>query len=94
MNSLEIENGISHIYNNDKRLAAIIDKVGECKIKSRNDHYLSLLRSIIGQQLSVLVADVIEQRFMNYFDKKPTPEKILKADVESFIANKQQPVKS
>ncbi len=86
MNSLEIENGISHIYNNDKKLAAIIDKVGECKIKSRKDHYLSFLRSIIGQQLSVRVADVIEKRFMNYFDNEPTPEKIIKADVESLRA--------
>ncbi len=86
MNSLEIENGILHIYNNDKKLAAIIDKVGKCKIKSRKDHYLSFLRSIIGQQLSVRVADVIEERFMNYFDNKPSPEKILKADVESLRA--------
>ncbi len=86
MNSLEIENGISHIYINDKKLAAIIDKVGECKIKSRKDHYLSLLRSIIGQQLSVKVADVIEQRFMKFFKNKPSPEKIIKADVESLRA--------
>ncbi len=86
MNSLEIENGISHIYNNDKKLAAIIDKVGECKIKQRKDHYLSFLRSIIGQQLSVQVANVIESRFMNYFENKPTPEKILNADSEILRA--------
>jgi len=84
MKSLLIENGILHIYNNDKRLAEVIDKVGKCKIKPRKNHYFSFLRSIIGQQLSVKVADVIANRFWDFFENEPTPEKIMAAEIESL----------
>ncbi len=84
MKSLEIENGISHIYNNDKKLAGIIDQVGRCTLRPKRDHYLSLLGSIISQQLSVRVADIIEERFIKYFDGNPTPEKIIVADTENL----------
>ena len=77
MNSTEIENGISHIYNNDKRLATVIDIAGRCDLKPKKDYYHSLLRAIVGQQLSTVVADVIQERFFGYFNDKPLPEKII-----------------
>ncbi len=84
MKSLLIENGILHIYNNDKRLAEVIDKVGKCTIRPRKNHYFSFLRSIIGQQLSVKVAEVIANRFWDFFENEPTPEKIMTAGIESL----------
>ena len=77
MNSIEIENGISHIYNNDKRLAAVIDVTGRCELKPKKDYYHALLGSIIGQQLSTVVAGVIREKFFAYFNGKPLPEKII-----------------
>ena len=77
MNSAEIENGVDHIYNNDKRLAVVIDAAGMCDLRPKKDYYHSLLRAIIGQQLSTVVADVIEERFFDYFNNKPLPEKII-----------------
>lgn len=77
MNSTEIENGISHIYNNDKRLATVIDAAGGCDLKPKKDYYHALLRAIVGQQLSTAVADVIQERFFGYFNNKPLPEKIV-----------------
>lgn len=84
MKSLLIENGILHIYNNDKRLAEVIDKVGKCTIRPRKNHYFSFLRSIIGQQLSVKIAEVIANRFWDFFENEPTPEKIMAAEIESL----------
>lgn len=78
MNSIEIENGITHIYNNDKKLAVIIEAAGECTLRQRKDYYHSLLRAIVGQQLSTIAAGVIRARFFNYFNLKPTPEDIIK----------------
>lgn len=78
MNSIEIENGISHIYNNDKKLATIIEAAGVCTIRPRKDHYHSLLRSIVGQQLSTTAAGAIRERFFDYFNHKLFPEDILK----------------
>jgi len=77
MNSMEIENGVNHIYNNDKKLAAVIDAVGQCNLKPEKDYYHALLRSIVGQQLSTVVADIIQERFFSYFNNKPLPEKII-----------------
>ncbi len=77
MNSNEIENGIIQIYKNDPNLAKIIDITGPCKLTTKRNYYHSLLRSIIGQQLSIIVAEVIWQRFLNYFIKQPNPEDIL-----------------
>jgi DNA-3-methyladenine glycosylase II len=77
MNSIEIENGISHIYNNDKRLAAVINAAGSCNLKPKQDYYYSLLRSILGQQLSTVAAGVIKERFFSYFNYKPLPEDIV-----------------
>lgn len=79
MNSIEIENGIDYIYNNDKRLAIIIESVDHCDIRPKRDYYHALLRSIIGQQLSTIVADVIQDRFFDYFNNNPLPENILAA---------------
>ena len=77
MNSIEIENGINHIYSNDKKLAQVIDAVVSCNLKPKRDYYHALLRAIIGQQLSTVVADVIQERFFSFFNYKPLPEKIL-----------------
>lgn len=77
MNSFEIENGVKHIYVNDNALAKVIDATGLCTIRPRKNHYYNLLGSIIGQQLSIIVADVIEKRFFKFYDNKPTPENIL-----------------
>lgn len=78
MNSIEIENGIRHIYSNDKKLARIIDAAGDCTIRPKKDYYHSLLRSIVGQQLSTIAAGAIKKRFFDYFDSKPLPQDILK----------------
>ncbi len=80
MNSSEIENGIRHIYSNDKYLAKVIDISEPCKIHPKKNYYNAVLRAIIGQQLSPNVAQIIFIRFMEYFNGKPMPELIIKAD--------------
>ena len=77
MNSIEIENGISHIYNNDKKLAAIIDAAGPYNLKPKQDYYHALLRSIVSQQLSTVVAGAITERIFSFFNYKPLPEDII-----------------
>ena len=77
MNSFEIENGISHIYNNDKKLAAIINASSPFNLKPKQDYYYSLLRSIIGQQLSTVAANAIKERFFRHFSYRPLPENII-----------------
>lgn len=77
MNSREIENGVKHIYNNDPALAEIIESAGECNISRKKDYYHAMLRSIIGQQLSVKAGDAIESKFFLFFKNNPSPENII-----------------
>lgn len=56
----------------------LIRKHGILKIGKQKNIYLILCSSIISQQLSARVADVIYQRFLNLFNTKtPEPKEIL-----------------
>lgn len=77
MNSNQITKGIKHIYNNDIKIARIIDISEKCDLEPHNKYYYSLLKSIVGQQLSVKAAASINKRFFTFFDGKPLPQNIL-----------------
>jgi DNA-3-methyladenine glycosylase II len=76
MNFTEIENGINHIYNNDKYLAKIIKVCEPCLLTPQKDYFKMLLRSIIQQQLSIKSAAAIHGRFIKYFKGNLRPESI------------------
>ncbi len=48
------------------------------------EHFVRLIRSIVGQQLSVKAAGTIFTRFQKLFDGKITPERVLKIDKEKM----------
>ena len=53
----------------------------------RPEHYSALVRSIVGQQLSVRAARAIHARLLEYFGgSEPTPDEILAADPEAMRA--------
>jgi DNA-3-methyladenine glycosylase II len=69
----------------DKKLAKIIDHVGEVKLKKRSDLYLHLLRAIVAQQLSTQAADTIWGRFIDLFeDQHPAPKPLLLMEPEKI----------
>jgi len=69
-------------------MARIIDRVGPCRLgeprageAAAPDHYGALLRSIVGQQLSVAAARSIYGRLVaRYGGRTPTPEDLLADD--------------
>jgi DNA-3-methyladenine glycosylase II len=73
-------------------LAALIDAVGplgdaRAGRPGRDDHYGALVRTITGQQLSVLAARAIYGRLTARFgDRPPTPQEILDDDPEELRA--------
>lgn len=73
----EIEKGILHLTKNDNRIATLIKKNRKCNLQPHNDYFISLLGSIIQQQLSIKAADSIYNRFLNLTGKNPTPEVVL-----------------
>lgn len=79
------QKAMDHLIKHDSILRDVVVKVGLLETRSSTDYYLTLTESIISQQLSVKVADVIYARFVNLFpDKKVTPEEVLKRDTEDM----------
>jgi len=69
---------INHLRRTDPVLAEIIEKVGAYRIEFREPDFETLVKSIVYQQLSGRVANVIFGRLVNAAGGKLTPENILK----------------
>lgn len=75
---------IKHL-SKDKVMAAVLKKQEPLKLVKRKNFFHHLCASIISQQLSVRVADVIHGRYLDIFDgKEPLPEAVLKIPVEKL----------
>jgi DNA-3-methyladenine glycosylase II len=62
----------------DKRLKKLIEEVEPYALEKRKNVCLRLCASIMSQQLSTKVAEVIYKRFLALYDgKEPTPQQIL-----------------
>ncbi len=72
----------------DPRLRPVIRRAGPCGLAPRTKYFELLVASIISQQLSTKVADVIFKRFTDLFPGRrfPTPEEILEMPDETLRA--------
>ncbi|QIZ07621.1 DNA-3-methyladenine glycosylase 2 family protein [Priestia megaterium] len=68
---------LEYLSKKDPILGRLIDIIGQLALYKREDHYISLVKSIIGQQLSVKAAGTIIARFMNFTGCTITPDKII-----------------
>jgi DNA-3-methyladenine glycosylase II len=78
---------MSHVkhLSKDKTLSKALKQVGRIDLKKRKNVFASLCRSIMSQQLSTKVADVIHSRFINLFGgKEPTPEQLLNTEHDTL----------
>jgi DNA-3-methyladenine glycosylase II len=81
-----------HLRASDPVLAGLIERVGKLPSSrdgrpERDDHYGALVRSIVGQQLSVLAARAIYGRLTDrYGGRPPTPAEILAEEPEELRA--------
>ena len=70
------------LLNMDDKMRALISKYGIPDLKPGKDYFLSLLRSIVFQQVSGKAANTIFKRFIKLIPKnsKITPKEVLKLD--------------
>ena len=71
---------LSHLRSADPRLAAVIDRVGECAFAPRAEgtHFGAVARAIVYQQLSGKAAGTIHRRFEElYGGRAPTAAELL-----------------
>ncbi|HAN37791.1 MAG TPA: DNA-3-methyladenine glycosylase 2 family protein [Chitinophagaceae bacterium] len=75
---------VQHFLQKDKKLASIVREPLPALTLQKNIP-LQLMRSIMGQQLSTKVADVIYQRFLTLCGtKNPSPKKVLTLSDEAL----------
>ncbi len=66
--------GCLYLSRADPILRGLIRQVGPCRLAPRRDYFVTLCDSIISQQLSVTVAEVIFNRFAGLYPSgRPTP---------------------
>lgn len=76
---------VAHL-SKDEKLKRLIEQHGVFKLRKRKDLWLYLCYSIMSQQLSTKVADVIQQRFLNLYGGGPTPQQVLDTPPEKLRA--------
>ncbi len=76
---------VAHLQKADPVLAAIIERVGPCRIQFRSPEFQTLVRSIVYQQLSGRVALRIFERLLDLTpERRLTPEAILALTAEQM----------
>jgi DNA-3-methyladenine glycosylase II len=82
---------LAHLRAADPVLARLLDEQGPPDLRrdpsrpAPGDHYAALVRSIVGQQLSVVAARSIYRRLLEHFGgRPPTPEEVLAADPDEM----------
>jgi DNA-3-methyladenine glycosylase II len=82
---------VAELAGSDPVIAALVDRFGELSIEARRrrrprvDAYGMLLRSVVGQQLSVKAAATIYGRVLELFGgKPPPPQELLDAEPQAL----------
>jgi DNA-3-methyladenine glycosylase II len=76
---------IAHL-SKDEKLKKLIEEHGPFKLKKQKSLYLYLCYSIMSQQLSTKVADVIRRRFIELYGGEPLPLQIVDTPPEKLRA--------
>jgi DNA-3-methyladenine glycosylase II len=74
-----------HLVKKDRVMKRLIPQFGEACLQSRGDAFVTLARSIVGQQVSVKAAQTVWDRFA-LLPRKITPANVLKLKVDDMRA--------
>ena len=74
-----------HLMKKDRVMKRLIPQFGEASLQSRGDAFVTLARSIVGQQVSVKAAQTVWDRFAQ-LPRKITPTNVLKLKVDDMRA--------
>lgn len=76
---------VAHL-SKDQQLKKLIETHGMLQLKKQKNLYLYLCYSIMSQQLSTKVADVIRRRFIDVYGGEPTAKQIIETPFEKLRA--------
>jgi len=79
------EEACKHLVKKDRVMKRLIPQFGDACLQSRGDPFVTLARSIVGQQISVKAAQSVWDRFA-VLPRKLTPANVLKLKVDDMRA--------
>jgi DNA-3-methyladenine glycosylase II len=79
------EEACKHLAKKDRVMRRLIPQFGDACLQSRGDAFMTLARSIVGQQISVKAAQSVWDRFA-VLPRKMTPANVLKLKVDDMRA--------
>jgi len=79
------EEACRHLAKKDRVMKRLIPKFGDACLESHGDAFVTLARSIVGQQISVKAAQSVWDRFAA-LPRKLTPRNVLKLKVDDMRA--------
>jgi DNA-3-methyladenine glycosylase II len=80
------QDACAHLMKKDRVMRKLIPQFGDACLESRGDPFVTLARSVVGQQISVAAAQTIWDRFAKLAKAKLTPAKVLKLKVDDMRA--------
>jgi DNA-3-methyladenine glycosylase II len=75
----------AHLAKKDRVMKKLIPQFGNAILETRGDAFVTLARSIVGQQISVKAAQTVWDRFA-FLSKRLTPATVLKLKVDDMRA--------
>ena len=72
-----------HLVKKDRVMKRLIPQFGDACLQTRGDAFVTLARSIVGQQISVKAAQTVWERFA-VLPRKMTPANVLKVKVDDM----------
>jgi DNA-3-methyladenine glycosylase II len=79
------EEACKHLAKKDRVMRRLIPQLGDACLQSRGDAFVTLARSIVGQQISVKAAQSVWDKFA-VLPRKMTPANVLKLKVDDMRA--------
>ena len=79
------EEACKHLVKKDRVMKRLIPQFGDACLETRGDAFVTLARSIVGQQISVKAAQTVWDRFAK-LPKRLTPANVLKLKVDDMRA--------
>jgi DNA-3-methyladenine glycosylase II len=74
-----------HLMKKDRVMKRLIPQFGQACLQSRGDAFVTLARSVVGQQISVKAAQTVWERF-NKLSKRMTPAQVLRLKIDDMRA--------
>ena len=79
------EEACKHLMKKDRVMKRLIPQFGDACLQTRGDAFVTLARSIVGQQISVKAAQTVWDRFA-LLPRKLTPANVLKLKIDDMRA--------